>query len=58
MALSLRQELAARTQEIRQLLILLERSQDQLFPTSEAAFGQTGGMDGRRVRNPFPDRAP
>jgi transposase-like protein len=58
LSMSLRQELAARTQEIRQLLVLLERSQDRLPATSGALWGQDGGMDGRRVRDPGADRAP
>jgi excisionase family DNA binding protein len=46
LALSLRQELAARTQEVRQLLVLLERYQDQLFPPSGPDGGPRRGTNG------------
>jgi DNA-binding transcriptional MerR regulator len=58
MALSLRQELTARTSEVQQLLALLERAHEQLFPTTEAGPGQTGATNGRRERVALPYRAP
>jgi excisionase family DNA binding protein len=52
LAMSLRQELAARTQEVRQLLELLKRSQDQLFGLSAPQPGRVREANGR------PDTAP
>jgi hypothetical protein len=58
LAMSLHQELAARTREVQQLLALLERAHERLFPTSEAGPGQTDGTDGPPVRDSLPDRVP
>src|SRR5215213_7670438 len=58
LALSLPEELVARSREVQQLLALLERAHERLFPRSDAGLGQTVGVDGRQARERLPDRAP